>query len=122
MIHTIRIAAIGLMASSAFATTAFADDKANPVEGAWRQVEQKNGDAQEYVKPPESTVMTDCIVGGRFIGRLSRTARLSASPVAATRPTKTNLRRSLSTSAAMAFPSHSSAVRSSSRSNSTGKK
>ena len=67
MTHTIRVAVIGLMASSALAMTAFAQDKANTVEGAWTQVEQKNGEAQEYQKPPDETVMTDCIVGGRFI-------------------------------------------------------
>ena len=67
MNHAIRIPMIGLMASFALAMNAFAEDKANPVEGAWRQVEQKNGDAQEYVKPPDGTVMTDCIVGGHFI-------------------------------------------------------
>jgi hypothetical protein len=67
MTQTIRIAVFGLMASSALAMIAVADDKANSVEGAWKQVEQKNGESQEYVKPPEGTVMIDCIVGGRFI-------------------------------------------------------
>jgi hypothetical protein len=67
MIRTIRMAAIGLMAFSALTLTARADDKTKSVEGAWRQVEQKNGDAQEYQKLPDATVMTDCIVGGRFI-------------------------------------------------------
>jgi hypothetical protein len=67
MTQSIRIAVIGLMASSALAMTAVADDKASSVEGAWKQVEQKNGESQEYVKPPEDTVMTDLIVGGRFI-------------------------------------------------------
>jgi hypothetical protein len=67
MTRTIRMAGIGLMALSALALTARADDKAKSVEGAWRQVEQKNGDAQEYQKLPGDTVMTDCIVGGRFI-------------------------------------------------------
>ena len=67
MTYTIRIAVTALVVSSAFAATAVADDKANSVEGAWREVEQKNGDAQEYVKPPDGTVMTDLIVGGRFI-------------------------------------------------------
>ena len=67
MTHIIRTAVIGLLASGALAMTAFAEDKANSVEGAWRQVEQKNGEAQEYRKLPDGTVMTDCIVGGRFI-------------------------------------------------------
>jgi hypothetical protein len=68
MTHTIRIAVIALMAALALATSVLADDKATiSVEGAWKQVEQKNGDAQEYRKPSDGTVMTDCIVGGRFI-------------------------------------------------------
>lgn len=67
MTHTIRVGVIGLIASSALAMTALAEEKANSVEGAWKQVEQKNGGSQEYVKPPDGTVMTDCIVGGRFI-------------------------------------------------------
>jgi hypothetical protein len=67
MTQTIRLALIGLMASSALALTTFAEDKADSVVGAWRQVEQKNGEAQEYQKLPDGSVMTECIVGGRFI-------------------------------------------------------
>jgi hypothetical protein len=67
MTRTIRMAVIGLMASLAIGMTAVADDKAKSVEGAWKQVEQKNGPAQEYQRIPDGTVMTDCIVGGRFI-------------------------------------------------------
>ena len=53
MIHTIRFAVLALMAAFALATTAFAEDKANSVEGAWTQVEQKNGESQEYQKLPD---------------------------------------------------------------------
>src|SRR3954467_7994066 len=60
-------AMIGLMVLSALALPARADEKAKPIEGAWKQVEQKNGTATEYQKLPDGTVMTDCIVGGRFI-------------------------------------------------------
>jgi hypothetical protein len=67
MTRTLRLAVIGLVTLSALAPTAFAEDKARSVEGAWKQVEQKNGDAQEYQKIPDGTVMIDCIVGGRFI-------------------------------------------------------
>jgi hypothetical protein len=67
MTHNIRPAVIGLIVSFSLATAACADDKANSVEGAWTQVEQKNGEAPEYVKTAEGTVITDCIVGGRFI-------------------------------------------------------
>jgi hypothetical protein len=80
MTHTIRIAVIGLVASSALATSVFADDKANSVsvEGAWRLVEQKNGDAADYQKHPEGTVMTDCIVGGRFIWAVAQQGKAVA--------------------------------------------
>ena len=67
------------------------------VEGAWKQVEQKNGDSQEYQKLPDGTVMIDCIVGGRFIWTVVRTERLSASQAAAIRRRRTNLPRSSST-------------------------
>jgi hypothetical protein len=58
---------ISLVALIGFALGALADDKALSIEGAWKQVEAKNGDADAYVKPPEGTVMTDYIVGGRFV-------------------------------------------------------
>ena len=67
MNRTIRIALSGLIALSALGMTAVAEDKAKSVEGAWKQLEQKNGPAQEYQKIPDGMVMTDCIVGGRFI-------------------------------------------------------
>jgi hypothetical protein len=67
MTRTIRMAVIVLMVSSALATTTFADDKPNSVEGAWSQVEQKNGAAQEYQKVPDGMTMIDHIVGGRFV-------------------------------------------------------
>jgi hypothetical protein len=67
MTRTIRMAAIGLMALSALALTARADDKLMSVEGAWKQVEQKNGNAQEFQKLPDGMVMIDCVAGGRFI-------------------------------------------------------
>ena len=80
-----RMAVIAFLASSALATAAFADDKANSVDGAWNQVEQKNGESQEYVKPQDGTVMTECIVGGRFVwivvengSGASRSRRLAA--------------------------------------------
>ena len=53
------------MSLSALVQVARSDDK--PVEGAWRQVESKNGAAQVAQKLPAGTEMTDCIVGGRFI-------------------------------------------------------
>ena len=42
-------------------------DKPSPLEGAWKQVEQKNGDAQEYQKLPEGMEMINFVTGGRFV-------------------------------------------------------
>ena len=78
MTCTIRIAAISLIAVSALAVFAQADDKPKSVEGAWRQLEQKNGDAQDYQKIPEGTVMTDCIIGGRFVWTVVKDGKLLA--------------------------------------------
>jgi hypothetical protein len=64
MSRTLRMAAIGLAALVAL--PARAEDKAKSVEGAWRQVEHRNGDAKEYQKLPEGVEMTYLIVGGRF--------------------------------------------------------
>src|SRR3954449_4512656 len=67
MTRTLRLAAIGLVTLSALAPTALAEDKAKSVEGAWKQVEQKNGDAQEYQKFPEGIEMINLVTGGRFV-------------------------------------------------------
>jgi hypothetical protein len=67
MNRTIRAAGIGLLALSTTVVSARSEDKAKSIEGAWRQVEQKNGEAQEYSKPPDGTEMVDHIVGGRFV-------------------------------------------------------
>jgi hypothetical protein len=77
MNRTSRMAGIGVIVLSALA--ARADDKAVSVEGAWRQIEQKNGAAQEYTKPTEGTVMTDYIVGGRFVWTVVRDGKVLAS-------------------------------------------
>jgi hypothetical protein len=67
MTRTIHLVGIGLVILCTLVPTTFAEDKAKSVEGAWKHVEQKNGDSQEYQKLPDGTVMIDCIVGGRFI-------------------------------------------------------
>jgi hypothetical protein len=76
MNRAFRMAGIGLLALSALAINAGADDKAKSIDGAWRQVEQKNGDAQEYRKLPDGMEMTDCIVGGRFIWTIVRDGKV----------------------------------------------
>jgi hypothetical protein len=77
MTHTIRMTVIGLIASSALAATTatVTEDKASSVEGAWKHVEQKNGEATEYSKLPDGTVMIDCIVGGRFIWTIAQNGK-----------------------------------------------
>jgi hypothetical protein len=67
MNRTIRVAGVGLLALSTVVASARSDDKAKSIDGAWRQVEQKNGEAQEYSKLPDGTEMVDHIVGGRFV-------------------------------------------------------
>jgi hypothetical protein len=64
MIHTIRI--ITLLALSPFALSARGEENKS-IEGAWRQVEQKNALGQVYRPIVTGTEVTDCIVGGRFI-------------------------------------------------------
>src|SRR5579862_4943165 len=67
MSRTIRMAGMGLVALIALNLTARSEDKPKSVEGAWRLVESKNGDATEYQKPADGTEMIDFIVGGRFV-------------------------------------------------------
>ena len=78
MRHPLRKAGLGLVALAAIALTvlpardarsddAKAGEKPSPVEGAWKHVEQKNGDAQDYQKLPEGMEMVICITGGRFV-------------------------------------------------------
>jgi hypothetical protein len=67
MNSVIRTAGIGFVLVAAVNLAAHADDKAKPVEGAWRQVEHKNGDAHEYTKTPDGTEIIELIVGGRFV-------------------------------------------------------
>jgi hypothetical protein len=66
MSRTLRLAGIALVALVAVSPTAHSDEKPKPIEGAWKEVEARNGAAQEYRNTPEGTVITDLIVGGRF--------------------------------------------------------
>jgi hypothetical protein len=88
MTITLRAAGIGLLALTALAVFPSHDTRSddakvasrpNPVEGAWRQVEQKNGDAQMYQKVPEGTEFIDCITGGRFVWTVVKDGKLLAS-------------------------------------------
>ena len=71
-----RLVRTGVLAFSALALSAHAEEKNTSIEGAWRQVEQKNGGAKEYQKLPTGTEMTNCIVAGRFIWTVSRDGKV----------------------------------------------
>jgi len=51
-------------------------DKPSSIEGAWKLVEQKNGDAKEYQKQPEGTEMIKYVTGGRFVWTIVREGRV----------------------------------------------
>jgi len=73
MTRTIRTAGHSLIALAALALIVLParevrsqGDKPSPLEGAWKQVEQKNGDAREYQKFPEGVEFINLVTGGRF--------------------------------------------------------
>jgi hypothetical protein len=51
----------------------------NPIEGAWKHVVQKNGNATEHSKLPEGQECINCITGGRFIWAIVKEGKLIAS-------------------------------------------
>jgi hypothetical protein len=53
-------------------------EKSSPVEGAWKLVEQRNGDAQEYQKAAEGTEMIKYVTGGRFVWTIVNEGRIVA--------------------------------------------
>ena len=77
MNRTIRMTAIALIALSGLVLAARAEEKAKSVEGAWQQVEQKNGDAQDYQKVPDEMKIVDHVVGGRFVLTMVRDGKLA---------------------------------------------
>ena len=89
MTRTFRMAGLGLAALTALALMVLParnvrsqaeqrGDKPSPIEGAWRLVEQKNGDAQEYQKLPEGTEEIKYVTGGRFIWTVVKDGRIQA--------------------------------------------
>ena len=85
----IQTARLSLAALTAFALIALLvgdarsqDDKQgekpSPLDGAWKLIEQKNGDAQEYQKLPEGTQMIKYVTGGRFIWTIASEGRLQS--------------------------------------------
>jgi len=78
MTRTFRTSGLSLVALTAFALTILLvrdvrsqddkpGDKPSPIDGAWKLVESKNGDAQDYQKPLEGTEMIKYVTGGRFV-------------------------------------------------------
>jgi hypothetical protein len=53
-------------------------EKPFTVEGTWKLVEQKNGDAQEYQKQAEGTQMFKFVADGRFVWTIVREAKITA--------------------------------------------
>ena len=89
MTRTFRTAGLSLVALTAFTLTVLPardvrsqdgkqGDKPSPIEGAWKLVEQKNGEAQAYQKLPEGTEMIKYVTGGRFVWTVVREGRILA--------------------------------------------
>jgi hypothetical protein len=87
MTSTFRTTACALLALTAIALTTVlirdvrsADDKAaagpNPIEGAWKHIEQKNGGGAEYTKLPDGQEFINCIAGGRYMWAITKDGKL----------------------------------------------
>jgi hypothetical protein len=74
MTRLFRTVALSVAALTALALTVLPgraalteDDKPCPIEGAWKLIELKNGDAQEYQKLSDGMQMFKLVTGGRII-------------------------------------------------------
>jgi hypothetical protein len=87
MTRTLRITGLSLVALTAFGLIVLPtrgvrsqDDlrgnKPSPVEGAWKQIAQKNGDAPDYQKLPEGTEQLKFVTGGRFVFVIVKAGRI----------------------------------------------
>jgi hypothetical protein len=56
-----------------------AGSKPDPLEGAWKQIEAKNGGANEYQKLPDDVEFVIIIAGGRFVWTIVKDGKLAAS-------------------------------------------
>jgi len=50
----------------------------SPLDGAWKLVEQRNGDAQEYQKLAEGMEQIKYVTGGRFIWTMNQGGRITS--------------------------------------------
>ena len=76
LLALITIALATLPARDGRSDDADAARKPNPIEGAWKHVEQKNGDAQEYQKLPDGMEMINHVTGGRFVWTVFKDGKL----------------------------------------------
>ena len=87
MTRSFRRAGLSLAALTAFALVVIPardlrsqddkqGDKPSPIEGAWKLVERKNGEAQDYQKLPEGVEMIKYITGGRFVWTIVKEGRI----------------------------------------------
>ena len=87
MTRSFRRAGLSLVALTAFALVVLPardlrsqddkqGDKPSPIEGAWKLVERKNGEAQDYQKLPEGVEMIKYITGGRFVWTMVKEGRI----------------------------------------------
>jgi hypothetical protein len=54
------------------------DDKPCPIEGAWKLVEKRDSDTENYEKPGDGLEMTKFVTGGRFVWTVVRDGRILA--------------------------------------------
>jgi hypothetical protein len=89
MTRTIRTAGLSLAALAALALAIVParavrsqvekpDGATCPIEGAWKLLESKNGDAQEFQKLPDGTEEIKFVTGGRFVWVVTREGRITA--------------------------------------------
>jgi hypothetical protein len=54
------------------------DNQPNPLEGAWKMIVQKNGDAPDYQKLPDGTEEIKYVTGGRFVWMVIQDHRITS--------------------------------------------
>jgi hypothetical protein len=54
------------------------DNQPNPLEGAWKMIAQKNGEAPDYQKLPDGTQEIKYVTGGRFVWMVIQDHRITS--------------------------------------------
>src|SRR4051812_37136188 len=85
MTRTFRTAGLSLVALIAFVLAVLParavrsqDDKLSAIEGAWKLVQHKYGESQDYQKLPEGTEIFKYVTGGRFVWTVVKDGRILA--------------------------------------------